>query len=60
MSLVGRNKNMRARTEDEMRTALRQAAVIVAFDGQRSVRAMLALTKQHYNAMPLLDSRPGS
>jgi len=46
---------MRTKTEDEMRTALRQAGAIAAVSGQRSVRRTLGLAHQIYNALILLE-----
>ena len=46
---------MRTGTEDEMRTALRQASAIAAVSGQRSMRRVLGLAHQIYNALVLLE-----
>ena len=46
---------MRTATDDEMRTALRQASAIAAVSGQRSMRQILGLAHQIYNALVLLD-----
>jgi hypothetical protein len=46
---------MRTETEDEMRTALRQAGAIAAVDGQRSIRRMLGLAHELYDALILLE-----
>jgi hypothetical protein len=45
---------MRTKTEDEMRTALRQAGAITAVDGRYSVRQQLVVAHQLYDAMLLL------
>ena len=41
-------------TEDDMRTALRQAGAIAAVGGERSMRRMLGLAHEIYDAMILL------
>ena len=46
---------MRTTSEDDMRTALRQAGAIAAINGERSTRRMFALAHDLYNAMFLLD-----
>ena len=46
---------MRTTSEDDMRTALRQAGAIAAINGERSTRRMLGLAHQLCNAMFLLD-----
>ena len=45
---------MSTETEDDMRTALRQAGAIAAVDGQRSVRQTLRLAHEIYNALMIL------
>jgi len=45
---------MRTQAEDDMRTALRQAAAIAAVSGERSMRRMLGLAHEIYDAMLLL------
>jgi len=45
---------MRIQTEDDMRTALRQAGAIAAVGGERSMRRMLGLAHEIYDAMILL------
>ena len=45
---------MRTQTEDDMRTALRQAGAIAAISGERSLRRMLGLAHGIYNALILL------
>jgi len=45
---------MQTKTEDEMRTALRQAGAITAVDGQYSIRQRLVVAHQLYDAMLLL------
>jgi len=45
---------MRTKSEDEMRTALRQAGAIAAVDGQYSIRLMPGLSRSLYDAMLLL------
>ena len=45
---------MSTETEDDMRTALRQASAITAVDGQRSVRRTLHLAHEIYNALIIL------
>ena len=45
---------MSTETEDDMRTALRQASAIVAVDGQRSVRQTLRLAHEIYNTLMIL------
>ena len=46
---------MQTKTEDEMRTALRQAGAITAVDGQHSIRQRLGVAHQLYDAMLLLE-----
>lgn len=46
---------MGTKTEDEMRTALRQAGAITAVDGQYSIRQTLGLAHQLYSAMLLME-----
>lgn len=46
---------MRTRTEEEMRTALRQAGAIVAVDGRHSIQQRLGLAHLLYDAMLLLE-----
>ena len=46
---------MRSTSEDDMRTALRQAGAIAAINGERSTRRMLGIAHRLYNAMFLLD-----
>ena len=46
---------MQTKTEDEMRTALRQAGAITAVDGQYSIRQRLVVAHQLYDAMLLLE-----
>jgi hypothetical protein len=50
-----RPETMRTETEDEMRTALRQAGAIAAVDGQRSIRRMLGLAHELYDALIRLE-----
>ena len=45
---------MRTQTEDDMRTALRQASAIAAVGGERSMRRMLGLAHEIYDALILL------
>ena len=45
---------MSTETEDDMRTALRQAGAIAAVDGQRSVRQTLRLAHAIYNTLMIL------
>lgn len=45
---------MRAQTEDDMRTALRQAGAIAAVSGERSLRRVLGLAHEIYDALILL------
>ena len=45
---------MRTQTEDDMRTALRQASAIAALDGERSLRRMLGLAHKIYDGLILL------
>jgi len=47
---------MRAETEDDIQTALRQAGVIAALHGHCSTRRTLDLALQLYNSMASLDS----
>ena len=47
---------MSTETEDNMRTALRQADAITAVGGQRSTRHMLGLAHKLYDALVVLDS----
>ena len=42
---------MSRRSEDEMRTALRQAGAITSFESQRSIRRTLILAHRLYDAM---------
>ena len=46
---------MRTQSEDDMRTALRQAGAIAAINGERSTRRMLDLAHRLYIAMLLLE-----
>jgi len=46
---------MRTKTEEEMRTALRQAGTIVAVDGRHSIQQRLGLAHALYDAMLLLE-----
>ena len=46
---------MNVQSEDEMRTALRQAGAIAAVDGEHSIRKRFGLAHRLYNAMLLLD-----
>lgn len=46
---------MRTKTEDEIRTALRQAAAITAVDGEHSMRQRLGVAHRLYDAMLLLE-----
>jgi len=46
---------MRTETEDEMRTALRQAGAIVAVSGPHSFRQTLGLAHQIYDALIRLE-----
>src|SRR5436190_21187565 len=52
---AGNHKTMRTKTEDEMRTALRQSGAITAVDGQHSIRQRLGVAHQLYDAMLLLE-----
>ena len=45
---------MDTRTQDAMRTALRQAGAIAAVDGKHSIRERLGLAQRLYDAMLLL------
>ena len=45
---------MRTESEDEVRTALRQAGAIAAVDGQYSIRQRPGLAHRLYDAMLLL------
>jgi len=45
---------MTTQTEDDMRTALRQAGAIAAVGGERSMRGILGLAHEIYNALILL------
>ena len=45
---------MSTQTEDDMRTALRQAGVIAAVSGERSLRRILGLAHEIYDALILL------
>jgi len=51
---AGDQKAMRTQTEDDMRTALRQASAIAAVGGERSMRRMLGLAHEIYDALILL------
>ena len=51
---VGDQKAMRTQAEDDMRTALRQASAIAAVGGERSMRRMLGLAHEIYDALILL------
>ena len=51
---AGEQQQMRTQAEDDMRTALRQAAAIAAVSGERSMRRMLGLAHEIYDAMLLL------
>jgi hypothetical protein len=46
---------MTIETEDEMRTALRQAGAIVTVSGRHSVRQTLGLAHEIYNALMSLE-----
>ena len=46
---------MQTKTEDAMRTALRQAGAITAVDGRHSMRQWLGVAHQHHDAMLLLE-----
>jgi hypothetical protein len=46
---------MNVQSEDEMRTALRQAGAIAAVDGEHSIRKRLGLAHRLYDAMLLLE-----
>ena len=46
---------MQTETENDMRTALRQAGAIVAVDGRSSVRQRLRVAHRLYDAMLLLE-----
>jgi hypothetical protein len=48
-------KTMNIQSEDEMRTALRQAGAIAAVDGEHSIRKRLGLAHRLYDAMLLLE-----
>lgn len=50
-----RPPTMPTTTEDEMRTALRQAGAIAAVDGQHSIRRRLGVAHRLYDAMLLLN-----
>ena len=45
---------MRTETEDDIRTALRQAGAIAAVGGERSMRRMLGLAHDIYDSLILL------
>jgi hypothetical protein len=46
---------MNIHSEDEMRTALRQAGAIAAVGGEHSIRKRLTLAHRLYDAMLLLE-----
>jgi hypothetical protein len=46
---------MTTQTDDDMRTALRQAGAIAAVDGRRPLREVLGLAHQLYNSLVLLN-----
>lgn len=50
----GDRKAMSTQTEEDMRTALRQAGVIAAVSGERSLRRILGLAHEIYDALILL------
>jgi len=52
---AGEQKAMRTQTEDDMRTALRQAGAIAAVGGERSTRRKLGLAHEIYDALILLQ-----
>ena len=48
---------MRSQTEGDMPTALRQAGAIAAVSGERSLRRMLVLAHEIYDALIVLPPR---